>query len=97
VLFPGAGTLRVFEDAEQEALRGVAQRASTSGTARRTPRTAPVAFPRAPARCGKNGKEGVGEWRGMGTGAGVGGASRAAASERAGWRRRRWRVRRLID
>ena len=54
-------------------------------------------LPRAPARCGKNGKEGVGEWWGMGTGAGVGGTSRAAASERAGWRRQRWRMRMLID
>ena len=82
----------MFEDAEQEALRGAARRASTSAMARMTPRTAPVAFPRAPARCGKNGKEGVGEWRGMGTGAGVRGASHAAADEGAGWRRQRWRV-----
>jgi len=83
-LFPGAGTLRVFEDAEQEALCGAAWRESTSATARSTPRTAPIAFPCAPVRCGKNGKEGVGEWRGMGTGAGVGGASRATAGEGAG-------------
>ena len=53
------------------------------------PRMAPVTFPRAPAICGKNGKEDVGEWWGMGTGAGVGGASHTAAGERVGWRRRR--------
>jgi len=58
------GALRVFEDAEQEALRGTAGRVSTSETAKRIPRTAPVAFPCAPARCRKNGKEGVEEWRG---------------------------------
>ena len=50
------------------------------------PEDAPVAFPRAPARCRKNGKKGVGEWRKW--------EARAAwrEGERAGWK-----VQRLID